>query len=67
MKGYLVNSLNEFMPFIEVMKRDMELLETVVDGFVVGCLDVDGNVDVAACKALLGVVNGDNAPMKQGR
>ena len=55
------------MLFIQVMKRDMELLETVVDGFVVGCLDVDGNVDVAACKALLGVVNGDNAPMKQGR
>ena len=67
MKGYLVNSLNEFMLFIEVMKRDMELLETVVNGFVVGCLDVDGNVDVVACKALLGAVKSDVAPMKQGR
>ena len=45
----------------------MELLKTVVDGFVVGCLDVDGNVDEAACKELLGVVKRDVAAMKQGR
>ena len=35
------------------MKRDMNLLSRLVDGFVLGCLDVDANVDVAACKALL--------------
>ena len=38
---------------MQVMRRDMQLLCGLVDGFVLGCLDVDGNVDVAACKALL--------------
>ena len=52
---------------MQVMRRDMQLLCGLVDGFVLGCLDVDGNVDVAACKELLGVVKGDVAPMKQGR
>ena len=35
------------------MKRDMNLLSRLVDGFVLGCLDVDANVDVEACKTLL--------------
>ena len=35
------------------MKRDMNLLSRLVDGFVLGCLDADANVDVAACQALL--------------
>ena len=40
---------------MQVMRRDMQLLCGLVDGFVLGCLDVDGNVDVAACEALLNV------------
>lgn len=35
------------------MKQDMYFLHPIVDGFVLGCLDVDANVDVKACKFLL--------------
>lgn len=48
---------------MQVMRRDMQLLCGLVDGFVLGCLDVDGNVDVAACEALLNVARPEAKPV----
>ncbi len=36
-----------------MMCKDIELLSDVVDGFVIGCLDLDGNVDASACRRLM--------------
>jgi copper homeostasis protein len=36
-----------------MMARDIELLSDVADGFVVGCLKRDGDIDVDGCRELL--------------